>query len=267
MSPHVHAQKKKSLRRSRLAVAFAIFIGIICFSAFLISSFLSQPSTIQQTSSTSELKAVIVDHLSLSRPNRTFIQTATDILEEAGYTVDYYEGEQVTVERYRNLPTHGYSLIILRVHSALGPNDAPPLGLFTSESFSETKYLPELLNDQLLMAAFEPYEPGDPTFFGIPPKFVTFSMNGKFQNSTVIHMGCDGLVYNGMAEAFIHKGAEAYVGWNGPVLARHTDHVTARLLKHLVNEKQTIKQAVAETMRDVGPDPVYDSLLLSYPEL
>ncbi|GAG23053.1 unnamed protein product, partial [marine sediment metagenome] len=62
-------------------------------------------------------RAVIVDQLSLSQRNPDFTASATDILEQADYTVDYFPGEQVTVDFYRNLPTHGYDLIILRVHS------------------------------------------------------------------------------------------------------------------------------------------------------
>ena len=79
-------------------------------------------------------------------------------------------------------------------------------------------------------------------------------------------MGCDGLKYTSMAEAFIEKGAKVYISWNGPVSARHTDQTTAQLLKHLLAEKETIKEAVAETMKAVGQDPEFnESTLLYYP--
>jgi len=79
-------------------------------------------------------------------------------------------------------------------------------------------------------------------------------------------MGCDGLKYTSMAEAFIEKGAKVYISWNGFVDAAHTDLATAHLLQNLVTKKQTIKQAVTDTMNKVGPDPTYESILLYYPD-
>lgn len=83
-------------------------------------------------------EAVSLDHLSLTFPNQTFIDQITEILEQAGYTVDYYPGEEVTVEFYGNLPTHGYRLTILRVHSSATELQGKefvecPVTFFTSE--------------------------------------------------------------------------------------------------------------------------------------
>ena len=212
-----------------------------------------------------KLKAAIVDQLSLTAPNETFTQTAAAILTEANYTVDYFSGEKVTVNFLRNLPTGGYTLVILRVHSAQGASNTPPLALFTSEPLDSRKYVNEQLTDQLQGVAFIPYRPGDKTYFGIPPKFVTSSMKGTFQNTIVIMMGCEGLSNTKMAEAFVGKGANAYVGWNSSVSSSHTDQATTQLLKHLVTEGQTISQAVENTAREVGPDEAYDSILKYYP--
>jgi hypothetical protein len=57
-----------------------------------------------------------------------------------------------------------------------------------------------------------------------------------------------------MAEAFTLKGAKVYIGWKGSVSATHTDTATISLLQHLITEKQTIKQAVENTMKEVGTD-------------
>jgi len=257
---------KKRLAYIGTAITVAVLVTLIALSGFFIYFHLdstpSQPVNLDQTSNQpSQLKAAIVDHLSLTVPNQTFIQTATTILKEAGYTVDYYPGEEVTVEFYRNLPTHGYSLIVLRVHSAITVGYRS-LGLFSSEVRSKTKYVLEQLTDQLVGARF----PNDETeYFGISPLFVLNSMHGTFQNTTIIHMGCDGLAHTIMAEAFRQKGAKVYISWDGDVLASHTDQATTHLLQHLIAEKQTIEQAVTETRDEVGPDPAYKSLLVYYP--
>ena len=236
----------------------AIFLTVIAISSAAVAIFLnfSQPA-----------KAALVDHLSLTFPNQSFIDNTIEILEQAGYTVDYYPGEEVTVEFYSDLPTHNYDIIILRVHSvamAIKGKELVeiPVTFFTSEIYSQTRYFGEQSDGQLVLVRY----PGPPQYyFGITPKFVTASMNGRFQNTTVIVMGCEGLNNTKMAEAFVEKGAKVYIGWNQEVLASHTDTATIELLKHLVTEKQTIKQAVENTMKEVGPDPAYNSILLYYP--
>jgi len=164
------------------------------------------------------------------------------------------------VEFYGNLPTHGYDLIILRVHSAITVD--MHACLFTSEVSSRTKYVYEQLTGRFAGAKF-PHE--ETICFAISPLFVVHSMKGAFQNTTIIQIGCDGLAHTTMAEAFRQKGAIVYISWTEDVLASHTDQATTQLLKHLLTEKQTIKQAVTETMKEVGPDPVYKSLLTYYP--
>jgi len=230
---------------------------------------LNQPSTNQPVSSTSEHKAAIVDHLSLTCPNQTFIETATNMLKQAGYTVDYYPGEEITVEFYRNLPTHRYGLVILRVHSAAtrlsesAEYVEAPVSFFTSENYSVNKYAWEQLTEQLLMASYSMPQP--PYYFAITPEFVTSCTNGKFQNTIIIMMGCEGLSNTKMAEALVAKGAKIYIGWNASVSASHTDTETIRLLQHLLTEGQTLSEAVAETLPEVVPDQAYKSKLGFYP--
>lgn len=261
---------KKRLAYIATAITGAILIAIISISTFLIYSHLNpspnQTINADQTNNQPlKPKAAIIDHLSLTAPNQTFIQTATNILKNAGYTVDYYPGEEVTVEFYRKLPTHGHKLIILRVHSATDPRYGW-VGFFSSEPYSETKYVYEQLTDRVTGASYTyPPSEGEPIYFGITPSFVTSSMEGRFQNTTIVMMGCDGLKYTSMAKALINKGAKAYIGWNELVQASHTDKATTHLLQHLITEKQTIKEAVEKTTEEVGPDPIEKGVLLYYP--
>jgi len=252
-------RKGLSKKESLYGILFAVVIISILFIYFLVRS------PLNQTNETFQFKAAIVDHLSLTAPNQTFIQTATNILKTAGFTVDYYPGEEVTVEFYRKLPTHHYDLIVLRVHSALKQGEQPPVLLFTSQPYSEMKYVYEQSTGQIGIVAFAHAHEGDPIYFGISPEFIKRSMNGRFENTIIVMMGCYGLEYDGMAEAFVEKGAKVYIGWNEGVSAFHTDKATTHLLKHLITQKQTIKQAVTETMNEVGPDPADGSILLYYP--
>lgn len=259
---------KKREKRTGLVLAVAILIVIVSASGLFIHRMLTVSPQKQETSSPSELKAAIVDQLSLTVPNQTFIQTATNILEEAGYTVDYYPGEEITVEFYRRLPTHGYDLVILRVHSSATNPDLTegPVTLFTSESYDRTKYRYWQLTDQLVKVAFsqDDMEKGI-AFFGVNPPFVVQSMTGNFKDAVVIMMGCEGLDNPLMAEAFVQKGAKVYISWDKPVLASHTDSATSRLLEHFLIEKLTLKESLQEIFKEVGFDPVNRSLLIYYP--
>jgi len=259
---------KNRERRIATAIFLVFILLIVIFSSYFTYNFLNQPQNPTTNPASSQLKAAIVDQLSLTFPNQTFIETATNTLKQAGYTVDYYPGERVTVEFYRNLPTHDYGLIILRVHSkATNPHRTEgPITLFTSERYDRSKHVYEQLSDQLVGVAFSQDDIREGiTYFGIDPPFVTQCMKGTFQNTIVIMMGCEGLNNTKMAEAFIQKGAKAYIGWTNSVQARHTDQATTRLLQHLVIDKQTIKQAVETVMKEVEPDPVYNSQLTYYP--
>jgi hypothetical protein len=247
-----------------ILVAVAILIPIVVFT-FL--NFYQSDEPDQQSpaptvaGSAGQPKAAIADQLSLTQPNPTFVETATAVLEQAGYAVDYYPGEEVTVEFYRNLPLHDYGLIILRVHSGLGA-ETGFVSLFTSEPYTETKYVDEQKAGRFGRARY--YEGGE-TYFGINPEFIEKSMNGRFDRTVVVMMGCWGLIWTDMAEAFVERGARTVLSWDGLVSASHTDAATERLLHHLLIDRATIQAAVVQTMAEIGPDPSYGSILQFYP--
>ncbi len=82
-------------------------------------------------------------------------------------------------------------------------------------------------------------------------------MRGSFNGALIVLMGCAGLWSPTAAEAFLAKGASAFVGWTGSVTPQHTDEATERLLGHLLVDHLKPSEAVATTAAEVGPDPVY----------
>ncbi|MEM2995127.1 MAG: hypothetical protein QXI91_03810 [Candidatus Bathyarchaeia archaeon] len=260
----IKAEKEKRKGVTLFLAIVLLGISLLTYFAYTLITNPSKPSLIEpdwQLNPSAQFKAAIIDHLSLTFPNTTFVETAADLLVSANYTVDYFSGEKVTVEFYRSLPTRNYNIIILRVHSALREGTTF-LALFTSEPYSSDKYFYEQLKNRVGRVR---YHAGGDTYFGISHEFILSDMKGKFQNTTIIMMGCKGLEYTPIAEAFISKGAKAYIGWNASISASRTDTATTRLLHYLIKEKQTIKQAIENTMKDVGPDPTDNSTLLYYP--
>jgi hypothetical protein len=212
------------------------------------------------------LRAGIVDQLSLTAPNPEFRQQATSLLEENGYTVEYIPGEDVTVDLYRSLPEQDYDLLILRVHSTAevsrGEEDVTAVSLFTGEPYSKDLYYDEQVEGKI---GFAQYTEESEKLFGVTSKFVRNSMKGKFDDTVVLMMGCQGFINAEGAEAFAARGAKAFIGWDGLVTASHTDEATQTLLSYLVAQELEPADAIAATMVDVGPDPDYKSQLVSRP--
>jgi len=210
-------------------------------------------------------RAAIVDQLSVMLVNEAFITEVTAELEEFGFEVDLYQGEQVDVNFYRELPTLGYRLIIFRAHSGLvGEEDVVHVQtlLFTNEDFSMVRHWNDLFAGRLHMATVGE---GYPTVFGIPQEFISDGMKGRFDDTIVIMMGCSGIYIPDLAMGFIEKGALAYLAWNATVDLHYVDEATPYLIRQLCSEGLTIQEAVAKTMAHIGPDPTYAAELKYYP--
>jgi hypothetical protein len=216
--------------------------------------------------------AAIIDQLSSVQENQGFVANVTRELEDYGFQVDVYQGNNVTVDFYRQLPTYGYKLIIFRAHSGLlerGEETEMRTVLFTNEAYSESAHPLEQVYEQLTMGGACQ---GCPMMFGITPEFVRAQsvfgrgtdMEGEFDNTVIIMMGCSGIALPDMAQAFIDKGASMYLAWDRSVDLYYVDDATTYLINQLCSEQLTIRDAVDNTMAAKGPDPNYGANLTFY---
>jgi len=137
------------VRRSRSHLIYAILLVILSVGVsggFLVSH--DSP----RTSFGSNPRAALVDELSATMPDPSFVSSTVAELTRAGYVVDYYGPDMATVDLYRNLPSMGYGLIIFRAHTAW--SRAPGISILTSEAYNTNKYTLEQLTDQLDPDAF-----------------------------------------------------------------------------------------------------------------
>jgi hypothetical protein len=193
-------------------------------------------------------KAVVVDGRT---PDSAFNNSVTQILKDANFTEVHYI-KDVTVGFYEKLPTYGYGLIILRIHSTVRKNK-DLVDLFTNEPYEEGKYSKTGVMKATIFGSNE-------EFFAVGPEFVRETMKGTFENSVIIAMGCNGTTNFSMAEALKDKGASVYIGWNGWVDPDYTDAATELLLKYLLLENKT----VADSVGAIYPG-VWQSELMYYP--
>jgi hypothetical protein len=220
-----------------------------------------------QTGYQSTPKAAIIDQLYANFPNQALVGKITQYLVDYGFQVDNYHGDNVTVNFYRDLTKLDYKLIIIRSHSGRisytgEPEDNLSTYLFTAELYSKWKYTAEQITNQIMRGSVD-Y--GESIFFAIGPKFITASMAGKLDNTIVIVDGCSGLYQPDLAQAFIEKGASAYIAFSAAVNLDHADEVTLSLIKNLCSGS-TVAKAVEDTTIEKGRDPESHAVLEYYPQ-
>ena len=238
--------------------------GVLFVCVVLSLIIILNPFTPKSVIQADVLKCAIVDHLYDLQPNPEFIDRVTKEFEKIGFTVDVYRGDEITVDFYRQLPSHGYKLILFRVHAGLLENETgrgDKIWLFTNERYFRTRYYMMQLRDQVAAAAIS--LDNDPVF-AVSSKFVADCMRNNFDNTVIINMGCAAFFNDDLADAFIARGASTYLGWDVSVGLSYVEKATMTLVEKLCSEEMTIAQAVASTMDEDGPDPNNNAFLKYY---
>lgn len=252
-----NVRAKRKYRASR--AIYAVALTLLCV-AVLAYFFWPRPEYVSVKGG-----VAIVDSFYSLDPS--FTDEAVAFFKSKGIHVDVYKDSEVTVEFYRRLPTYGYNLIILRVHAGILERDpTSPTFLFTKESYETGKYVMEQLTEQVMSGVIDPDNPNEKSVFTVGPLFVSMSMKGRFNDSVIVLSSCLGLYNTQLAEAFIHKGAKAFISWDEKVSLQHTDKACMLLLKTLIEDRVTIDEAVRRVMKTVGPDQSYHSTLKYYPK-
>jgi len=230
-------ETEKSAQNKRLVYAAVAIIVIIILASLFFYFCPNQPS---------QPKAAIIDPLSSSHleesirhRNETFINTMKELLYKRFLIVDYYS-DNATVEQYKRLSSQNYKLIIWRAHSALDL-ESKYIAISTSERYGSKNYDEYLENGQLTVCNITGYY-----YFGITPKFVEELMSGRFEDTVIIFMSCNGLKqgYYKTAETFEEKGVKVFISWDGWILPSDSDNGITLLLQYLINENNTIYNAV-----------------------
>lgn len=237
------------------------FVICIIFTLIVVLTPFTPHSTIQ----TDVLKCAIVDQLYDFQPNDALIDFVTGEFEKLGFEVDIYKGDEITVDFYEQLPGKGYKLILFRVHAGLLENETglgDKIWLFTNEPYSRMRYYFAQLRDQVTAARTIDSE--DPVY-AISSKFIMDCMRHNFADTVIINMGCATFYNEDLAQAFVNRGASAYMAWDVSVGLQYVDDAVMTLVEKLCTEELTIEQAVAGTMEEKGPDPNNNAVLKFYP--
>lgn len=228
-------------KRRVLYVAVALIIVIVP-TVYFLSAYFNRPG---------EPRAAIIDQLGSSRiadtiryENQTFVNVARDLLRTRFLMFDYYS-DNATVDQYRHLAAANYKLIVWRAHSALN-NDPKYVAISTVERYASGDYDLYLDNEQLTLCNITGENDLSKMYLGITPRFIKEVMNGRFDSTVIVFMSCNGLKpeHLATAEAFREKGVKAFISWDNWVSSYDNDHATSLLLRYLIDENDTVRQAV-----------------------
>jgi hypothetical protein len=252
--------------RNKLIILCSGLLGILSIWVFFLSS--CEPTTTSVPAST-ELKAAIIDQLYDIQPNQAFEESVTSVLTAYGFkTIDIYKGKDVDVSLYLRLPSLGYKLIILRVHSGLLYENGDVYQgswLFTSEKCSQDlSHADQRLSKKIAKAQVNDFQPW---VYAVGSQFISNSTQGKFDNSMVLAMGCYSFFQDDLAKAFISKGASAYIGWDTLVNLDYTDQATEMVIQNLCQKSVTLGSAIEKTAAYLGPEEPHESKLIFYPQM
>ncbi len=201
-------------------------------------------------------KAAIIDQLYGEFPNVGFQEQAEEYLKTAGYEVDLFVTEDITVDFYRELPSMNYEFIVARTHSlAIKTQDKQSVWMFTGEKYTADKYIQEQLEGKVSRGVpfltgpnIDREEAAKKRLFIIGSDFVDKEMVGRFPGTTLVLGGCDTMSYPFMAKSLVDRGASSIIGWYGLVTLYDNDTVLLDVLEEILINGQAPDDAVDYVM-------------------
>jgi len=254
-------KRERPKRKGRLGTMAGCVILVLVVALVIYLILPTQPATPAESSK----RAAIVDQLSVQFPDQAFINATVNLMQQAGFAVDLFTQDSITVGLYGALPSRGYELIVFRVHAGVNQQmTGHPVGLYTTETYNELSYPQEQLAD--LVAMGRGFDGNDTAVFAVTPKYIEQRSAANYPGTMIVLMGCYGLFSQELPQAFIDRGASVVIGWDKLIGVDHADKATLTLLRYLLQNKLSVSNSVKATMGEVGPDPDYKSVLGYYPK-
>jgi hypothetical protein len=219
--------------------------------------------------------AAIIDQLHDILPNKRHQQKSLKYLEDAGFDVDLYTTEDITVDFFKNLPSMNYKFIIFRTHSLEVPQLGNSTFLFTGEKYNIDKHILEQLSGQVHKAIplsdqsseekiEEAMADPDTMYFTVGSKLIDELMIGEFPQSVIIIGGCESVRTPDLVKSLMLRGASVVVGWDRSIMSTENDRVMLALLEEILVNKIGMYDAIDSVMDEFGENLQYSSKLFYF---
>jgi len=239
-----------------------IFVALIIGVTATIFSINLQEETIEieNVSNSGIPRAAIIDQLHNDIPNLEYQKNVTAYLTSAGYDVELYTTDDITVNFYKKLPSMNYEFIVIRSHSLGDGTVEESASLFTGEIYRKDRYMDEQYAGQVgkglqylpaeveRLGGWEALR--DETYFVVGSKLVDELMVGTFPNSIIVLGGCETTEGTTLADSLLQRGASEVIGWNGLVSSKDNDKVIMKLLEDTLLNEVEIQHAVQSVMQE-----------------
>jgi len=222
-------------------------------------------SKLESKQTTTQLRAAIIDQLHNDLPNFELQADAKRMLEDAGYEVDLYTTDEITVDFYKNLPSMNYHFILIRSHGGEDLSYEYPTRLFTGEKFNKEKYTGEqiyrqvgygfpIYGEDLEELKESDQDVFDNAYFTVGTKMVDDGMVGTFPDSIIIVGGCQSARSHDLMESMIRRGADHVLGWDATIESKDNDTAMMWLLEEILVNQVPLYDAVAEINKEMVPN-------------
>ena len=283
---------RKSLKKS-ISTRLIVIISVIIIGIGALISIFPYNSEVALIDNQEIPKAAIIDQLYSDIPNEDFHEKAIEYLEGAGYRVDIFTTNNVTVNLYKNLPEKNYKIVVIRSYG-VSEKENDSVSIFTGEKYQEDKYVTEQLFGQLKKG--KPlrelvgisaqnnstvfWSINSSEFFGtatkngtklaaheyfvITPKFVKDSMNGRFQETIFLLAGSYTLENDSMAKSLVDRGASIVLGWDNEITNFDGDKIMLGLLEKILKENVKVKNAIEQIEQEFNSQDRFKNTTLKY---
>jgi hypothetical protein len=170
-------------------------------------------------------------------------------LERAGYIVDNYKDENVTINLLKRLDDEGYSVIYINSHGFIDPQGS--FALFINEKIDSEKI--NLYQNDIEENNVGYLEAGSLAgyLYVTPQFFLLYGNNSLFPDTLIFIDACYSGNNTSLAEVFLNLGAQCFIGWNGPVNVIHGIMMDGKFFHEACKYNKTVEQA----LRGIRADP------------
>jgi hypothetical protein len=163
-------------------------------------------------------------------------------LERAGYIVDNYRNENVTINLLKRLDDEGYSVIYINSHGFIDSQGS--FALFINEKIDSEKI--NLYKNDIEENNVGYLENGSLAgyLYVTPQFFLLYGNDGLFPDALIFIDACYSGNNTSLAEVFLNLGAQCFIGWNGPVNVIHGIMMDGKFFHEACKYNKTVEQAL-----------------------
>jgi hypothetical protein len=174
-------------------------------------------------------------------------------LQEMGYTVKGFNHEEITLEVIEKELAAGTVWTYGHGGVRTTPEGSEVVILQTGEEWTDntpSKYPIEYRNGWIICGKID-----NTYIIAYTPMIISnYYQSGAFPDSLIYVASCDGTKNPSMGNAFINKGAGAYIGWNNPVLVQNCVLERDKALRMFASG-DTVEKVVKASLPSLSPFP------------